>query len=648
MAPAIGESGPQLVLSLVGNPEVGKSTLFNSITGLNYWTGKTFETKEGILSYKGRRFKVIDLPGVYSLSSYSYEELITRNFILSGESDAIINVVDASSLERNLYLTIQLLEMGAPVIVALNFVEVAQRKGIKIDSDELSRSLGVPVVEINAITGRGIDDLIERFASSLPSKSKRIAYGKEVESAICELRDEIIGRRIALPPKYEPEWVAIKLLEGDEEIAKKIDGLPLMEEKVVSLRSEIERIHGESASTVISSERYFASNKSVLRSTSPIKVPVSRAQRLDELLTHRIFGYLFLVLIMGVMFTAIFAFGGYLSALIDGGFEIASQMVAAALEMIDPLLSALIVNGLLFGIGAALSIALPYIATFYMAISILEDSGYLPRAAYLLDSLMHKIGLHGKAFIPMILGYGCSVPACIGCRLMETRKERLILGSLVVLIPCSARTVIILGVAGQYLGILAALAIYALDIVIVLGIGRILFKSIPGESVGLIMEIPKLRRISPKIVLKRTWFNTKDFVSFCLPLIVVGSIIIELARFLGLIEGALYAMSPVTVGILGLPVAAGIAMIFGLLRKELALIMLATYVGTTDFSLIMTPLQMAVFTIVMVLYVPCIATIGVLMREYGNKNAAYIIALDLAIALAVGALARLALIAVGF
>lgn len=638
--PAGEEQRHPITVALAGNPNVGKSSIFNQLTGLNQtvgnWPGKTVERAEGVLVYKGRRIKIIDLPGIYSLSTFSEEEVITRDYILSGEADVVINVVDATALERNLYLTLQLLEMNAPVVIALNMMDEASRKGIEIDPKGLSERLGVPVVSVIAISGLGMTELMEQvLARSALGKGRRLLYGKEVESYIANTSGYL--RSSELKPPYPIDWVAIKLLEDDPAVKEIFLKDATLLRKVDALLKSMEAMHGEPAPVIIASERYSLSNRIAGASASQRVEPIRTVEeRVDNLLSHRFAGYLILVVILGILFYTIFYFGGIASFLIDEAFGQLILLLRDPLYSFNPVFGELFLNGVVFGIGAATSIALPYIATFYFLLSVLEDTGYLPRAAFLLDSLMHKIGLHGKAFIPMLLGYGCSVPACIGCRIMETKRERLILGALVVLIPCSARTVIILGVAGTYVGIWAALAIYVLDLAIVLAIGRLLFKVLPEEPVGLIMEMPRLRPFKVKTILKKTWFKTKDFVYMALPLIVAGSFVVALAGYLNVINVVVSALSPVTVGLLGLPVGTGIALIFGLLRKELALIMLATYFGTTNFALFMTPAQMLVFTIVMVLYIPCIATFAVLIREYGAKRALAITLMNITLAIAVG------------
>ncbi|MEN3006115.1 MAG: ferrous iron transport protein B [Candidatus Methanosuratincola petrocarbonis] len=638
-------------IALVGNPNVGKSMLFNQLTGLNQsvgnYPGKTVEIARGTLVFKGFRIEVVDLPGIYSLSAFSDEEVVARDYILSGSPGLIVNIIDAMALERNLYLTLQLMEMGVRLVLALNFVEDAKKKGIEIDVNSLSRELGIPVIAINAVSGLGISELMAaaiKYATAEPPRRPR--YGKEVEMHLSEISRAIRTTDFGIPENLSPEWVAIKLLEGDPIILERFPKLVHLDHKIKTIKNELERVHGEEPSVVIASERYSAIHRIVKSSSVLHASPITTgSEKVEALLTHRYFGYLILLLVLGGMFYSIFAIGGKISEIFDGGFNLLIDLTRGALlsqGIAGPVLD-LLLNGILFGVAAALSIVVSYILLFYLALSILEDTGYLPRAAFLLDSLMHKLGLHGKAFIPMLLGYGCSVPACISCKIMETWKERMILGALVVMIPCSARSVIILGVAAEYLGFAAAMGIYLLDILVVVGIGRLLFRAMPGESVGLIMEMPRIRMFKLWLVLKKTWLNTKDFVFIGLPLIVAGSFLIEALRVTGFLDQVVLALSPFTYGLLGMPVAVGISIIFGMLRKEMALVMLATYANTLDFSSIMSPVQMAVFTIFMVLYMPCVATIAALLKEYKVKWTVFIAALNLAVATIVALAARLLL-----
>jgi ferrous iron transport protein B len=300
----------------------------------------------------------------------------------------------------------------------------------------------------------------------------------------------------------------------------------------------------------------------------------------------------------------------------------------------------LIVKGLVGGVAAGVTIALPYIVPFYVILSLLEDSGYLPRAAFLMDNVMHKIGLHGKAFIPLMLGYGCSVPACIGCRIMETKRERFLTAFVVLLIPCAARTVVILGLVGKYVGLTAVIGLYLFDVALVFALGRIAFKVLPGEPVGLIMEMPNYKKPSAKTVAIKTWSRSKGFVFVAFPIMIVGSLAVEAFALSGLMPYFVTAVSPVMTLWLGLPAVAAIPLIFGVLRKELTLILLSTTLAAVGLGLTsLNAVQMIVFALVVMIYIPCLATIAACKKEFGWKKALGMAAVDIALALLLGGLA---------
>jgi ferrous iron transport protein B len=334
------------------------------------------------------------------------------------------------------------------------------------------------------------------------------------------------------------------------------------------------------------------------------------------------------------MFYSVFTFGDYVSRLLGQGFVLLENVYYAAVGS-GPFQS-FVWNGLAGGLIAGTTIALPYIVPFYLALSLLEDSGYLARVAFLMDSFMHKIGLHGKGFIPIMLGFGCNVPAILGSNIMETKRERLICAFVSSLVPCAARSIVIMGIVATYLGFGPAAALYLIDFALIFILGRIAFKTLPGEPVGLIMEMPAYKIPSAKITAQRTWFRLRDFVYEAFPIMVAGSFIVYLANVLGLLNVAGWVMSPVTVLWLGLPAATGVVLIFGVLRKELTLILLASIMGTTNFALILTPAQMFVFSFVVMLYVPCIATIAVLAKEFGARRAALISVIEIVVAVSLG------------
>jgi len=638
----------RLRIALAGNANVGKSVIFNQLTGLNQivgnWPGKTVERAEGTLYFKGYKIRVIDLPGIYSLSTFSMEEIVSRNYIAVEKPDVIINVVDASALERNLYFTLQLLELEAAMIVDLNQVDFAAKKGIRIDVEKLSEALGVPVVPTVAITGSGINEMLSTVITVISGEKKlkplKVRYGKEIEKRVKTLEKLVSDKLPQLCTVYPARWIAVKLLERDVDVAGKLKNYESGKEVLEcaeKLAAELEKIHGEPSPVVIASERYGIANK-IAKELTIVEAPprISLEQKLDAITTHKILGYPILISVVVSMFASIFIGGNFLSAGLEFLFKNLLLYIEGALYSFLPkIVVHLINNGILAGIVAGITIALPYIVPFYIILALLEDSGYLPRAAFLMDNLMHKIGLHGKAFIPLMLGYGCSVPACIGCRIMETERERFLAGFVVVLIPCAARTVVILGLVGRFIGLHAALALYAFDLVLVFVLGRIAFKVLPGEPVGLIMEMPPYRRPPAKNVLVKTWGRTKDFVYIAFPIIIAGSVAIEALALSGFMSYVVEAANPLTGGWLGLPPETGIPLIFGILRKELTLILLSELIPLAS----LTPIQMIVFSLVTMIYIPCIATIAACVREFGWRKALAITVIDVSLALFLGGLA---------
>ena len=630
----------RLRIALAGNANVGKSVIFNQLTGLHQhignWPGKTVEKAEGTLRFDGYIIDVIDLPGIYSLSTYSLEELISREYIAVEQPDVIVNIVDASTLERNLFFTLQLMELEPRMVVALNMMDVAEDKGMDIDVEKLSELLGVPVVPMIATRGVGLTELMRRVVETAERGEpvKPPTYGSEVEERIRELTGLLLG----VETPYPRRWVAIKLLEGDEEIERIIYRMrPDLRGEVERLRREIEEIHGHDASSVIASERYAIAS-GIAFEVITLKPPKRRlGEKLEELTVHPIWGYAIMLLVVLAIFYGVFSLGDHLSQLIESGFEWLRELYVAYIGS-GPL-AELLWSGIIEGVAAGVTIALPYIIPFYIALSLLEDSGYLARIAYLMDSAMHKIGLHGKGFIPLILGFGCNVPAMLSCRIMETERERILCAFAASLIPCAARGVVIMGLVSRYIGFQWALTLYALDLILIFALGRAAFKVIPGEPLGLIMEMPPYRWPTARVTLSKTWFKLRDFVLKAFPIMILGNFIIYLSAIMGWLPIVVDALRPVTVWWLGLPLETGVTLIFGLLRKELALVMLASLFGTSDFSAVMTPIQMYVYSLVVMIYVPCIATIAVLIREFGLKRASIITLIEVGFALLLGGVA---------
>jgi ferrous iron transport protein B len=638
-----------LRVALAGNANVGKSVIFNQLTGLHQhvgnWPGKTVERAEGTLSFAGYTIDILDLPGIYSLSTYSIEELVSREYIAVDRPDVIIDIVDASALERNLFFTLQLLELEPRMVIALNQVDIAESKGIHIDTAKLSKLLGVPVIPTVATKNIGLQELIAKVVEVAGEERRlsiHIRYGPEVEKRI-ETLIEAIGK---VETPYPKRWIAIKMLEGDNEVKRIVhQQKPSVEELEARLKKEIEEIHGHDAPSVIASERYAIANKIAAEASTYLTPRTTLTDWLNRATSHPVLGYVIMAAIVLAVFYGIFSFGDYFSGLLGEGFGALKAIYEASFE--GPI-AVFVWDGLVEGIVAGITIALPYIVPFYIVLSILEDSGYLARIAFLMDSAMHRIGLHGKGFIPLMLGFGCNVPACLGCRIMETERERLICAFVTSLVPCAARSVVIMGLVAEYVGFQWAITLYLIDFTIIFALGRLAFKVVPGEPMGLIMEMPPYRWPTLRVTASKTWFKLKDFVYTAFPIMVAGNFIIQLANLAGLLNLVQGALTPVTVWWLGLPAATGVVLIFGILRKELTLILLASLMGTSNFALVLTPTQMFVFAFVVMIYIPCVATIAVLAKEFGYRRTAIITLTEIGLAISLGGVLLRILTLLGF
>ncbi len=630
-----------ITIALAGNANVGKSVIFNELTGSNQiignWPGKTVERGEGKLLFEGHNIEVIDLPGIYSFSTYSMEEIVSREYIAFEKPDVVINVVDASVLERNLFFTIQLKEMQIPLVVCVNQVDLAKQKGIVIDTEKLEAALGVPVVSTIAIRGEGLHELMEVATEMAFNKSKNkittLEYGAEVENRIKKLNNLIESKDLNLG--YPSRWVAIKLLENDPEIRKLVESKS--QETVNSaydLAREIEGIHNEPSFAVIASERYFIANQFAHGAQLQSKIKITFAERLDKLVTHRILGYFISALVVGGLLLWTFVVGDFFSNLLTQAFGF--------FQPVDPQtsgpLASILWNGAFGGIVAGVTLVLPFVIPFYLMLSMIENSGILTRVAFMMDSAMHKIGLHGKALIPMILGYGCNVPAIESTRILETRRERLLAAFAITFAPCAARTIVILALVAVFVSVWWALALYVIDIIVMFTLGRIALKIVPGETSGLIMEMHTFKVPSLSVAAKQTWSRTKSLIYVVFPIYIIGSALIQALYALGFLTPVANFLAPITVVWLGLPVIAGVVLIFGAVRKEFTLLMLVALFGT-NLAAVLTPIQFIILALVSMLFIPCLATLTILLREFGWKATGTIALANIITALIVGGIA---------
>ncbi len=647
-------------IALVGNPNVGKSTVFNYLTGLGAVTanypGKTVALNIGVAEYNEIKIGIIDLPGTYSLGSVSEDQFVARQEILAGHAQVVVVIVDATNLERNLYMVLQLLDLGFPVVVACNLMDIAAKHNICVDTHKLSEELGVPVIPMTATAGEGIDKLVETCLEivnkSLIIKPKLPVYGQDILKHINQLAATIENHLQKIPFGLSARALAILMLEQDSEFMDYLkadqDGEVVISQ-AEEIFQEIERTHGEKPAIRIARERHgyegFLADQ--VQQIGVCQVPLST--KLWRFSLKPITGLPILLAGLIAVFAIMFYCGGFLAAGFDhlwGNFvsPYIKQFIFALFGH-NSLANALL-WGLDAGIQASLSVGIPYILVFYILLALLEDTGYLNSIAFLTDSLMHKIGLHGRSVIPIIAGAGCNVPAILGTRVLTTRREKIIACTLITLVPCSARTAIIMGAVAFLVGWRWAAAIYLITFAVGIVVGRIFAIFLPGESSGLVMEMFPFRVPSLETVVKKTWYRFKEFLVIALPIIVLGSLALGVLYETKYMWYITRPFSLIIENWLGLPAVAGICLLFGILRKELALqLLLALAIiqygpNMNNLLAFMTKQQIFIFALVTTLYIPCIAAISVLIKELGWKTAAGITLFTIVLATIIGGLAN--------
>lgn len=650
----------EITIVLAGNPNVGKSTLFNQLTGLGAVTanypGKTVALNIGLAEYQGKAIGIIDLPGTYSLGSVSEDQFVARRELLEGTANVVVAVIDATNLERNLYLVLQLIDLGFPIVVACNLMDLAAKHKICLDTTKLGQLLGVPVVPLIATTGEGIEALIEislELVKNQRSTSTKLPeYGQDIMGQIDLLTRIIRDSKKLLPFGLSPRALAILLLEQDEEFINYFqmddEGRRILE-KAAEIFLQIERTHGENPGIRLARERHGYEGFLADQVQRIGVCPLPLSTKLWRLSLEPMAGLPIMLFGLLVVFMIMYYVGGFLSANFDKLWAI---FVSPHLQSLitglfgQNVVAKTLLWGIDAGIQAALSVGIPYILTFYVILAFLEDTGYLNSIAFLTDSFMHKIGLHGRSIIPLIAGAGCNVPAIIGTRVLTTRREKIIACTLITLVPCSARTAIIMGAVAFFLGWPWALAIYLIDFMVGVLVGKMMTIFLPGQSSGLVMEMFPFRLPKLSTVLKKTWTRFREFLFIAIPIIAMGSLVL----------GSLYEsksmwlitrpLSVIIEGWLGLPAVAGICLLFGVLRKELALQLLIALAivqyGPNVHNLLsfMSREQIFVFALVTTLYIPCLATISALIKELGWKISVGISLFTIALAIFIGGLAN--------
>jgi len=532
-----------ITIALAGNPNSGKTTIFNNITGtrqkVGNWPGVTVEKKEGRIHKFGYDLKIIDLPGIYSLTPFSIEEIVARDYILEECPDVVIDIIDASNLERSLYLATQMRELGrSKVLFALNMSDVARARGFKIDEDKLSELLDVPVHATVGNKNQGVDVLLQKAIEMVesgkkPPKGRKVNYSKDIEAAIGTL-EVLLTPHFEADSPYDSRWASIKLLENDSVVLKRIqsvlpdDALSELMSKTDMLRQTLRERYAEDPEIILTDERYgFIAGimKEVFTTSSRKRIDSSR--NIDLVLTNRFVGFPIFLFFIWAMFQLTFTLGAYPMDWIESGVAAAGAVLNNTLP--ESLLKDLLVNGILAGVGSVV-VFLPNILILFFCIAIFEDTGYMSRCAFLMDKIMHLIGLHGKSFIPMLMGFGCNVPAIMAARTLESEKDRLLTILITPFMSCSAKLPVYIVLAGTFFGPRAGTVIfivYLFGIVTAILTGR-LFRTtlLRGADAPFVMELPPYRVPMVKSLLIHMWDRSKMFLKKMGGIILVGSVII--------------------------------------------------------------------------------------------------------------------------
>jgi ferrous iron transport protein B len=607
------KSYPDVVF--IGQPNCGKSTLFNAVAGLKAVTsnfpGTTVKHTHSKVNVEGRILNIIDLPGMYSLNPSDEAERVALSHLFLEKPDLIINVLDASILGRSLEMTLELIELEYPMIIALNMTDLAEKKGINIDAEKMEKIFKVPVISTIASHGRGIKELMKAAIKSLDEKRSPVLqeWSRDVEEAVLDVEKAIPEDFYIVENK---RFTAIKSIEIEKQFFMR-----MLEEISIPFRNAVQRArdkleerHNAPAYEVIAAERHHLALK-ILEITSKVTrgKSIGWQERVDDVIMHPFLGYVILLGVFIGFFFIIIRVAGPLEELLLGPMSGIREYLSATL---GTGILFYLVDGLFQGVGGGIAIVLPYFIPLLFLMSLLEDSGYLARVGFLMDVFMHKMGLHGKSVSPFILGFGCNVPAILSTRILESRRDKILTSLLIPFIPCSARTTIILALVAFYIGPFWALGFYLFNMLLVGLLGKILSLFFKTPSPGLILEIPSLKLPSLMNIWRKIYIQLKSFVQFAWPILIAGSIVLALMQFFHL-------------------------------DASVNLVLMLQALGT-DYQSLMTIIsrqQLIVFTVFISFFIPCLSTVAMLWKEIGRKYAFISMGLNTSVAILLSLLVRL-------
>ena len=655
-----------IVVALAGSPNTGKSTVFNLLTGLSQhvgnWPGKTVEQKTGVVRRGNLTMNVVDLPGTYSLTANSAEEQIARDYLVKENPDIVVAVLNAASLERNLYLVAELIELSPRLIIALNMIDVAQQQGMKIDAKALANELNIPVIPIIATKNQGLDELLAAIEQECSQpvgarELKHIEYGTEIQKVINRV-EQLLDDSLTAP--YPKHWTAMKLLEGDTQINKLIMGRIASEQS--SLLASYLRDH-ESAAVTIATLRYAWVEK--MMTVTQEKRPLGRislTEKIDRVATHPVSGLFILLLVLCLIFGLVYSIGIPLQKLLEVNLiENGHTFVNANLLSAPNWVRGLLANGIISGVGTVLTF-IPILMLFFAAWAFMEDVGYTARAAFVTDKFMHSLGLHGKSVLPLVLGFGCNVPAILGTRIIDSPRSRLLTILVAPLVPCTARMAVITLIAAAFFGsaaIFVSIGIVIFSLIMLIITGLIMNRFVVGgEDSALLMELPLYHLPNPRIIGLVTWQNTVAFIKRAGTIILAVSIIIWILSFIpnGDINTSILSdigkfLQPLG-RLMGLNWQMMVALLSSFIAKENTIATLGTLTGgqgtalTAQLKTLLTPAAAIAFLVVQVLFIPCVATVAAIHHEtktwrWPLFTVAYQLVLSFVMAIIVFQIARL-------
>ncbi len=656
----------QLRIALVGLPNSGKSTIFQAVSSTSIHTGKLSGTQKFYAECAVRidmdEIHLVDLPSLSTLCDLEHDDLEALKYLLWGDSrpliyrheqseppapfsrpDVLVHVIDSSALDRALELTLELADLGLPMVLALNMMDEAHRKGVNIDVEDLSRKLGIPVVPTIAFKGHGIAELFSQAADAARSETCPLPQPSEAHIAEVALR---FGKSLSSYPeileafRVPLAFLDKQLMQGDINFSQELKShFPLAVSVIDRLRSEAEEILPRPLAEELEADRHHRAT-SLFESVASLAsrpVHLSWNERLDAIFLHPRWGMIGSLAIFACVLFMVFEVSATLDALSSARLTVWAE--AWQPDTTAGVIGHAVVDGLIGLIG----IVIPYMLPLVLMLVALEESGIMQRIAFVVDRFFHRIGLHGKVAVTFLLGLGCNVPAIASTRTIPERRDRIVASLLITFVPCSARSAIILALGGKYLGGFGVFGIFILNLVIIAILGRLLTRRYPEISPGLIQEIPPYAIPQWKPLLKATWSRSRDILTIVTPLLVGGSIVLALLHHMGADAWINTLLSPVTYWMLGLPVALGVPILFGVLRKELSLLMVYQALGTFEIGPLLDWVQITTFLIFLTFYIPCISTFAVMLKVIGLREALFSIALSIGVALIISLAVRLLL-----